>query len=135
MVPETLTSARAFAAALAAVVCTFAQTPPRPHFDAFEVATIKPTDPNPTGSQSNRPLRATKGPVDALIIDHIERPSETEGTESAPKLALFVGFRPRTAPNLFISLQQVEEAFSRSRQNCNLFVPTFNYLAVFAEIY
>jgi uncharacterized protein (TIGR03435 family) len=44
-----MTPTRVFAATLITVLCASAQAPPRPRFDAFEVATIKPTDPNPTG--------------------------------------------------------------------------------------
>jgi uncharacterized protein (TIGR03435 family) len=40
---------RALATILIAVLGASGQAPPRPRFDAFEVATIKPTDPNPNG--------------------------------------------------------------------------------------
>jgi hypothetical protein len=39
-------SGRAFAVALATTLAAGAQVPPRPRFDAFQVATIKPADRN-----------------------------------------------------------------------------------------
>jgi uncharacterized protein (TIGR03435 family) len=49
MVPSAMNSICAFAVSIIAIFFASAQTPPRPRFEAFEVATIKPTDPNPTG--------------------------------------------------------------------------------------
>lgn len=43
------TRSRALAAVIVATLATSAQTPPRPRFDGFEVATIKATGPNPGG--------------------------------------------------------------------------------------
>jgi uncharacterized protein (TIGR03435 family) len=40
---------RASAVFIFATISVFGQTPPQPKFDAFEVATIKPTGPEPTG--------------------------------------------------------------------------------------
>jgi hypothetical protein len=54
-------------AALAAPAA-FAQSPTAT-LPAFEVATIKPCDPTV-------PQPVAKGPVETLVIDHIERPSQ-----------------------------------------------------------
>ena len=54
----------------------------RPAFDEFEVATVKPAvndQPDLLAAvqqQLGLRLEATKGPIDVLIIDKVERPSE-----------------------------------------------------------
>lgn len=123
-----MTPIRVFAATLIAVVCAFGQTPPRPPFDAFEVATIKPTDPNPGGRwirmQSANRFQAHNHAVRTLIAAAYDLSPQVISSAlpsvDSDRWDILAKTPGEVRPNLTYRLHQNEISSTRVGPNCSL---------------